>query len=256
MNPVALKVEKQAPCRSGTWRMFDRIAGRYDFLNRLLSLRRDVAWRKRVARHLPDGEGLYLLDLATGTADQLISVVSRCRRVTRAVGLDLSENMLEQGRRKLARRALAAEVQLASGDAGAIPFPDNTFDAVTMSFGIRNVERVDQCLQEMRRVLKPGGRALVLEFGLPTSWWFRPVYLFYFRHILPVLGGWISGDGEAYRYLNRSVEEFPNGDAFCALMRQNGFARAGYHPLSLGIAALYVGDKDAGRNPPAGEAAR
>ncbi len=223
--------------------MFDRIAPRYDLLNRLLSFGTDVRWRKKIARLLPSQSPLTLLDLATGTADQAIALVESDARIMRATGLDMSEQMLAIGREKISRRGLAGKLQLRTGDAGAIPEPDRAFDVVTISFGIRNVLDVPASLRDMLRVLKPGGRALILEFSLPPNRAFRPFYLFYLRHILPRLGALISGDGSAYRYLNQTIETFPCGDGFCSLMRAAGFAAVRHHPLSLGIATIYQGDK-------------
>lgn len=226
--------------------MFDRIAHRYDLLNRLLSMGRDVAWRKRMARHLPDGEALEVLDLATGTADVLL-FLERCssERIAGGVGVDPSMGMLGFGKKKIARRGLGGKHRLVRGDGRALPFRDACFDAVTISFGIRNVADVGAGLREMRRALKPGGRALILEFSLPRNALFRRLYLFYFRHVLPRIGGLISGDFQAYRYLNATVETFPYGEAFLALMREAGFAEARAHPLTLGIATLYTGDRRA-----------
>jgi demethylmenaquinone methyltransferase / 2-methoxy-6-polyprenyl-1,4-benzoquinol methylase len=226
--------------------MFDRIAPRYDLLNRLLSFRRDVAWRRRVARCLPAGAGLAVLDLATGTADQLLSILECRPDVANAVGIDMAERMLDVGRAKLRGLSTSAQVTLAVGDATAIPFPDRSFDAVTISFGIRNVANVGTALREMLRVLRPGGRALILEFSLPARPALRPMYLFYLRHILPRLGALISGDGSAYRYLNTTIEAFPCGEDFCALMRGAGFSDVQAQPLTGGVATIYQGDRGAG----------
>ena len=225
--------------------MFDRIAPRYDLLNRMLSLRQDVAWRNRMARYLPAGENLRILDVATGTADQIFSLLRREPRVASAVGVDMAERMLEVGRAKAAERGLADRVSLRTGDATQIPEPSGTYDAVSISFGIRNVMDVVQALGEMRRVLRPGGRVLVLEFSLPRLAPLRGLYLFYLRHFLPVLGGLLSGDREAYRYLNVTVETFPYGEAFCDLMRKAGLVQVQHHPLTLGIATIYQGDAPA-----------
>lgn len=232
------------PSRRDVWRMFDQIAPRYDLLNRLLSGGLDVWWRRRMVRHLPPGRDLRLLDVATGTGDQIFSLLQgRPGRVGTATGVDMAEKMLAVGRAKAARRGLTGRVQLRTGDATAIPEPDGSYDVVSISFGIRNVVDVEKALGEMRRVLKPGGRVLILEFSLPTVRWFRPVYLFYLRRILPGLGGLISGDRKAYRYLNVTIESFPYGETFCALMRKAGFVDARAHPLSLGIATIYQGDQ-------------
>lgn len=223
--------------------MFDRIAHRYDLLNRLLSFGRDVAWRRRMARNLPDVEGLHVLDLATGTADVLLFFHAESRRLAYGVGVDMSSGMLAHGREKVLRAGLSHKVALVRGDATAIPVAEGSFDVVTISFGIRNVVNVEAGLREMRRVLRPSGRALVLEFSLPRNPFIRVPYLFYFRHVLPRVGGLISGNADAYRYLNRTVETFPYGEAFCALMTGAGFKRVASQPLTFGVATLYVGEK-------------
>jgi demethylmenaquinone methyltransferase/2-methoxy-6-polyprenyl-1,4-benzoquinol methylase len=228
------------PSRNQVWKMFDRIAGRYDLLNHLLSANFDRKWRRRVAAQLPGHNSLRVLDLASGTGDQLITLAKN-ERVKEGIGIDLSERMLRQGRDKIARLNLNAELQ--SGDAQNIPFNTGQFDAVTISFGIRNMTDVRRTLNEMYRVLKPGGRALVLEFSLPSNRPVRALYLFYLRHILPFLGKLISGDNAAYRYLNETIETFPHGQAFCDLMSECCFANIKMLPLTLGIVAIYRGDK-------------
>ncbi len=220
--------------------MFDRIAPRYDLLNRLLSMRRDVVWRKEMARQLPKGDALRILDLATGTADVLLSMMRNTSNVARGVGLDMSHQMLVRGKPKIAADPRLALIR---SDATRIALPERTFDAVTISFGIRNVLDVSAGLREMRRVLKPGGRAMVLEFSLPANALIRWGYLLYFRNVLPLVGGLISGDAKAYRYLNETVETFPYGDAFCTLMRDAGLVDVQATPLTFGIATLYRGDR-------------
>lgn len=225
--------------------MFDRIAPRYDCANRVLSFRRDVAWRKRMARFIADRRAVRLLDLATGTGDQILHFIEGGADIGAALGLDMAERMLAIGRAKIAERGLDAKVELRVGDAAAIPCEDGGFDAVSISFGIRNVGDVPRALREMRRVLKPGGRALILEFSLPENALFQPLYLFYLRRVLPRIGGALSGEGDAYRYLNRTIEGFPCGDAFCALMREAGFADVEAFPQTMGIATIYTGVKPA-----------
>ncbi len=234
------------PSRQKVWHMFDRIAPRYDLLNRLLSFRQDVAWRRRMARQVQAKTGLVLLDIATGTADQIISLMRGNNRITSAVGVDMSEGMLGFGREKIRKLNWADRVVLKTGDAMKIPEPDATFDVATMSFGIRNVLNVTEALREVHRVLKPGGRALILEFSTPGNRLFRPLYFFYLRHVLPVLGGILSGDRSAYRYLNRTIETFPSGREFCAIMEAAGFERVQAIPLTFGIASIYQGDRPAG----------
>lgn len=240
MSNVSTETGPPDPSRLDVWRMFDRIAPRYDLLNRLLSMRRDVVWRKEMARQLPKGNNLRLLDLATGTADVLLSMMRHSSNILRGVGLDMSHQMLVRGKPKIASDPRLA---LMRGDATCIAIPDRSFDAVTISFGIRNVLDVPQGLREMHRVLKPGGRALILEFSLPKNAFIRWGYLLYFRNVLPLIGGIVSGDAKAYRYLNETVETFPYGDAFCALMRDAGLENVQAKPLTFGIATLYRGDR-------------
>lgn len=229
--------------RPDTRRMFDRIAHRYDLLNRLLSFRRDIAWRKALCNRLPNSPKQHVLDLATGTADVLLALRDQSDKVASGVGLDMSTGMLELGKRKIEQRNLNRQLSLLLGDAASIAVSDNSFDAATMAFGIRNVADVDAALVEIHRVLKPGGRVLILEFSLPRNAAIRCLYLFYFRHILPNLGGLISGDRSAYRYLNQSVEAFPYGQAFVQLIHKAGFSSVEATPLTFGIATLYQGDK-------------
>lgn len=231
------------PSRTEVWRMFDRIAHRYDVLNRVLSFGRDVAWRKRMARYLPDGRHLDVLDLATGTADQLLFLDQAGAPIRSGVGMDMAEQMLDRGRAKIARQGLHDRLSLRTGDATAIPASAASFDAVTISFGIRNVVDVGQALAEMFRVLRPGGRVLILEFSLPAHPVVRAGHLFYLRRVLPRIGGWVSGDPRAYRYLNQTIETFPYGDAFCRLMAEAGFTDCRDHPVTLGVASIYRGDK-------------
>ena len=231
------------PSRIDVWKMFDRVAKRYDLLNRLLSMGIDCAWRKKMATFLPQGRDLHVLDLATGTADQLLFLFDRTDRIASGVGMDLAEKMLDIGRRKVDERRLSTSITLTTGNAMDIPSQDNRFDAVTISFGIRNMTNVEKALREMRRVLKPGGRVLVLEFSLPVNSCIRKVHLFYLRHVLPPIGKWISGDPHAYRYLNKTIETFPHGAVFCRLLKDTGFVNTRAHPLTFGIASIYCGDK-------------
>lgn len=232
--------EPEGEQRVQVWQMFDRIAPTYDLVNRLLSFNLDVRWRREVHGHLPPGDALRLLDLATGTGDQVIAM-TRAGRITDAVGMDMSAGMLEVGRQKVAAAGLSDVIAMEEGDATALPCEDASFDAITISFGIRNVVHVDRALSEMRRILRPGGRAIILEFSLPANPIVRAGHLFYLRYILPLVGGLVSGDRSAYRYLNTTIEAFPYGDAFTAKMRAAGFEQADAHPVTFGIATIYVG---------------
>ena len=232
------------PPRGHVRRMFDEIAGTYDLNNRVLSMRRDVAWRRRLTALLPDGaKPPRLLDLATGTCDVLMAAHRAGRAAPGSVGADFSGGMLREGAKKLVRAGLDGPLRLVQADATRLGFADASFDAVTIAFGIRNVLDVDTALREMCRVLRPGGRAVILEFSLPGNRLLRAGYLVYFRHVLPRLGGLVSGKPEAYRYLNQSVESFPYGSAFCERMEQAGFSGVAAAPLSFGIASLYTGQR-------------
>lgn len=226
-------------------RMFDRIAHRYDFLNRLLSLRRDVTWRRRLVDHLPKGSQLHLLDVATGTGDLLLSLAEHSGRVNCGVGLDLAGRMLQIAKGKLKNSSHRDRMSLILGDGALMPFPDNCFDVVTIGFGIRNFADTMIGLREFYRVLKPGGRLLVLEFSLPKNRFLYYGYLAYFRFVLPIVGRVLSGDATAYRHLNRSVESFPYGQDFCDLLTQAGLADVSVTPLTFGLASIYRGDKTA-----------
>jgi demethylmenaquinone methyltransferase / 2-methoxy-6-polyprenyl-1,4-benzoquinol methylase len=224
---------QQAAVRS----MFDRIAPRYDLLNRLLSAGIDVRWRRAAADWLELGPSSRVLDLCTGTADLLIEVLGRDPS-HRGVGVDLSSGMLVRGARKLAARGLAARGALASGDAERLPLLSGLFDGALVAFGIRNVGDRPKALRELRRVLKPGGRLVVLEFSMPRGV-VGMLYRFYFGQVLPRVGSLVSGDGAAYSYLPASVAVFPEPPAFGALLEQAGFGRVRFRALTAGIAHLY-----------------
>jgi len=222
--------------------MFDRIAYRYDFLNRCLSLGIDIYWRKVLRKNLPQNRThLQVVDLATGTADVALEL-AKDQKVAQVLGLDLSEGMLEIGRQKI-RAGKFDQVTLKTGDGVDIPLESMSCDVVTISFGIRNFPDVQRSLENCHRVLRRGGRLLVLELSVPTLPIVRQAYLFYFRHILPSLGKWLSKDPQAYTYLNKTVEDFPSGERFAKLLKDAGFQHISYRPLTLGIATLYIGDR-------------
>ncbi len=223
--------------------MFDRIAGRYDLLNRTLSFRRDVAWRKKMAKAVPNGSGLRVLDVATGTADVILQLTRGNDRIAYGLGIDIAVNMLDVGRKKIQDANLDDRLLLTCAEAHNIPTQDESFDLVTVAFGIRNMPDIEGALAEMRRVLKPHGRILVLEFSIPQNRLFKELYLFYFRNVLPRIGALISGDSQAYGYLNSSVEIFPHGEKFCKIMRSAGFQNTKPTPLTFGISTLYQAEK-------------
>lgn len=227
--------------------MFNRVAPRYDFLNRVLSAGIDGLWRRRLVRFLSPEKGQHVLDLATGTGDQLLAMFRFSNRVQSAVGIDPAERMLVIAQRKIDQAGLSEAVRLTTGNAVEIPAKDNEFDAVTISFGIRNVADVSRSLREVYRVLKPGGRFLVLEFSLPQERVVRRFYLLYLRHLLPRVGASISGDPFAYRYLNETIETFPYGERFCEFLREAGFQNIFARPLALGIATIYHGRRPRSR---------
>ncbi len=236
-------MSKKEPKRENVYKMFDRIASRYDLLNRLLSFRQDVAWRNKVVALLPQKENLSVLDLATGTGDLILSMAEKSKNFSSGVGLDMSGEMLKYAVIKAQDNIAYQNISFIRGDAVHIPFDTNTFDTVSIAFGIRNVVDVSKSLEEMHRVLTKNGKALILEFSLPKNRLVKAGYLFYFRHILPVIGGIISGDSYAYKYLNQTVESFPYGKEFCTLMEKAGFSTVSEHRLTFGIATIYEGVK-------------
>jgi demethylmenaquinone methyltransferase/2-methoxy-6-polyprenyl-1,4-benzoquinol methylase len=221
--------------------MFDRIAPRYDLLNRVLSAGIDVRWRKAAADALGLAGDAWILDLCTGTGDLLIEALRRDPRF-KGVGVDLSSEMLARGVAKVERRALSVRAAMASGDGERLPLRAARFDGALVSFGIRNIGRVDEAMRELHRVLKPGGRLVILEFSMPKGM-LGTLYRFYFGRILPRIGGLVSGDASAYAYLPASVERFHAPDELGALMRTAGFESVSWRPLTGGIAHLHMGDK-------------
>ena len=222
--------------------MFNRIAPTYDLLNRLLSGRQDVKWRHHAVKQIPQNKFVRVLDIAVGTGDLSIAMLKSCRNISEIVGVDVAENMLDIARQKMAKDIESGRVKLQIGDACILPFENEKFDIVTISFGIRNVADPLLALSEIYRVLKSEGRVIILEFSTPDKW-LKPFYYLYFRHLLPFIGGLISGDREAYRYLNRSAEAFASGEKFLSWMKRAGFSSVRAKPLSFGIASIYVGDK-------------
>ena len=218
---------------------FDQIASKYDLINRILSGGIDLYWRRKVGSFLPKHEKIKLLDCATGTGDQLLTLLKN-PSIHQAVGIDIAQEMLAIGQQKLKPYSHRAKLKMAT--ATAIPYLDHTFDVVTMSFGIRNVDNVQGCLQEIYRVLAPKGRTLILEFSIPQQKHVKKGYLLYLNQLLPKIGKLISTHSEAYSYLSRTIQSFPHGQKFCNLMKAAGFQNVKAHPLSFGIVTIYPGD--------------
>jgi len=222
--------------------MFDAIAPRYDLLNHLLSAGIDKRWRTRAIRSLELTGRETLVDVATGTADVALEA-RRSGAAARVVGIDFAGAMLALGLTKVRAAGERGRIMLARGDAMQLPLPDACADAVTISFGIRNVQRPDVACREMVRVLRPGGRLAILEFGVPKIPGVSTLYLWYFRRVLPLIGRMISGHTGAYTYLPASVGTFPPPLEFMTILRQSGFAEVRAVPLTLGVVYLYVGRK-------------
>ena len=221
--------------------MFDQIAGSYDFLNHLLSLNIDKGWRRKAIEAVASVKPRRILDVATGTADMAIGAMRL--NPEKVTGVDVSAGMLEIGRKKILDRGLAERITLIEAACEALPFGESSFDAAMVAFGVRNFRDPQLGLQEIYRVLSPGGRLAVLEFSMPGKRWLRTGYRFYFHRLVPAIGRWFSRDLSAYRYLPDSVEAFPKGEAFVAMMNQAGFINSAYKPLSYGICGLYTGTK-------------
>jgi len=220
--------------------MFDAIAGRYDALNHLLSVGLDRGWRRRAVGALGLSGRERVLDVCTGTADLAMAIAARARHV---VGVDFSGEMLRLGLQKVRAASLATRVALARGDAMRLPFPDASFDAATIAFGIRNVLDPVQAAAEIRRVLRPGGPLAILEFGSPTMPGLQQIYGWYFRAVLPRIGRLISRHHDAYSYLPESVQQFPSGPEFAALLGRAGFSDVAARSLAAGAVWLYVARK-------------
>jgi demethylmenaquinone methyltransferase/2-methoxy-6-polyprenyl-1,4-benzoquinol methylase len=219
--------------------MFDAIAGRYDFLNHFLSAGTDRRWRRQAVRSLALKGSERVLDLCTGTADLAIALRTSQPGAARVVGVDFSAAMLAVGLDKVRRRGLVDRIQVLRADATRVPLPDGSIDAVTVAFGIRNVDDTAAACREMVRVLVPGGRLAILEFAVPTSRLFRAVYMWYFRHVLPRLGRLISRHEMAYEYLPASVGAFASPADFAAALRRAGFVEVTAQPLTFGSVVLY-----------------
>ena len=221
-------------------KMFDAVAPRYDLLNRVLSAGIDRYWRSRAVQMLDDEQPRRVLDVATGTAD-LAMEIERTLHPRETVGIDLSAEMLERGRTKIERQGLSSRISLQKADAADLPFDDASFDAAFVAFGVRNFEDLDAGLGDIRRVLRPGGSLVVLEFSQPRTFPIKQLYDWYSHRVLPRIGGLLSPDQGAYEYLPSSVAAFPGGTDFLRRMETAGFADLAWTPLTFGIASLYKG---------------
>ena len=224
--------------------MFDKISGKYDLLNKVLSLGIDRKWRKEALSLLLAHHPQHLLDVATGTGD-MVFMAERILKPAKITGIDLSQGMLEVARRRLSEAGTrtTSEIEFIKGDAEQLPFEQGAFDAATVTFGVRNFGDLHKGLSEMYRVLRPGAPIVVLEFTKPRIFPIRQLFDIYFRHILPLIGSWTSGDGRAYKYLYESVQAFPDYEDFNQELIKAGFERPSFTPLSLGICAIYIAYK-------------
>ncbi len=240
MSVVPYK-DKQGSKKEQVATMFDNISGKYDFLNHFLSLGIDIAWRKKAIKQLRNDHPKQILDIATGTGDFAIEALSL--NPDKVTGVDISEGMLSVGREKMIKRKLDHKIELLSGDSEELQFEDNMFDAVIVSFGVRNFENLEKGLKDMHRVLKPGGKTVILEFSKPKRFPIKQIYQFYFKWILPKIGNTISKDQAAYTYLPESVRAFPDGDQFLDILEKVGFKNTQCKALTLGISSIYIGTK-------------
>lgn len=221
--------------------MFDSIAYRYDLLNHLLSGGIDLYWRRRAIEHLRSLQPKQILDVATGTAD--FAIASLRLKPERVVGVDIAAEMLNVGREKLKKRGLSPVITLQNGEAENLQFETGSFDATIVAFGARNFEHLERGLSEMHRILRPGGKIVVLEFSRPDRFPFKHLYFFYFKRVLPFIGRIISKSKEAYTYLPDTVMRFPEGSTFLAILEHTGFQEAKQERLTFGIATVYVGTR-------------
>ncbi len=222
-------------------RMFNNISGSYDFLNHFLSLGIDRGWRRKAIKLIRPLNPKVMLDVATGTGDFALQALDL--NPDKVIGVDISEGMLEVGRKKVANRHLSPKVELLQGDSENLQFEGNKFDAVTVGFGVRNFENLEKGLAEILRVMKPGAMLVVLEFSRPKRFPFKQVYNFYFKSILPNIGRMVSKDKSAYTYLPESVDAFPDGKDFENILQKVGFKNTTCEPLTFGISSVYTARK-------------
>lgn len=221
--------------------MFDNISSNYDGMNRVISFGTDVSWRKKVLKLVDDTNPNNILDIATGTGD--LAILMSKTNATKIIGLDISAGMLEVGKQKIEKNKLSNRIEMILGDSENIPFEDNYFDAITVAFGIRNFENLDNGLSEILRVLKPGGLFVILETSVPQKFPFKQGYLFYSKYILPNIGRLFSRDKSAYKYLADSAKAFPYGEVLNNKLRKIGFYNVKSMPQTFGVATIYTAQK-------------
>lgn len=231
------------PKKENVRKMFDSIAGDYDRLNHILSLDVDKSWRKKAVKEIVGGSGapLRILDMACGTGDFAMAIARDAVPGSRITGADISEGMLAGGRKKVEAAGLCDMISLEAGDCEHLDFSDGSFDRVSIAFGIRNFEHIDKGLSEMYRILRPGGKAVILELSVPGNPVLLAAYKLYFLHLLPVIGGLVSGDKDAYRYLPASVLGFPAPEKFKGMMREAGFSDVRATAMTFGICRMFTG---------------
>ncbi len=221
--------------------MFDNVSHKYDFLNHLLSGGIDILWRKKAIKLLQPSQPKTILDVATGTGDFAIEALAL--KPEKIIGVDISEGMMSVGREKIKKLGMENVIEMVKGDSEGLPFQDNTFDAVIVSFGVRNFENLEKGLTDMCRVMRVGGTCVVLEFSKPQQFPMKPLYNFYFKYILPFIGKLVSKDATAYTYLNESVQAFPDGNDFLKVFEKAGFTHTKCKTLTFGISTIYIGSK-------------
>lgn len=231
------------PKKEKVQQMFDNIAPTYDKLNHIMSLSVDKLWRRHALKEIVDGTPQRILDVACGTGDSTISIARAAAAGTKVTGADISEGMMALVMEKAEKAGVGDRIDLQVADGEALPYGEGSFDRVTCAFGIRNFEHKEKGLEEFRRVLKPGGKAVILELSVPQNKVVRWVYDLYFLHILPWVGGSISGDKAAYRYLPASVHNFPAPKDFCAMMEAAGFRGVRCKTFTLGLCRMFVGER-------------
>lgn len=242
MNPQITPYSTQESKKEQVANMFNNISKTYDFLNHFLSMGIDIIWRKKAIKELLTLKPQKILDVATGTGDFAFESI-KILNPDKIIGVDISEGMLAVAQKKIDERNLSSVFEVQKGDSEGLHFEDNTFDAITVAFGVRNYENLEKGLSDMLRVLKPNGKVVILEFSKPKMFPVKQLYYFYFRYATPFFGGLFSKDKKAYSYLEESVQAFPDGTNFTNLMTKVGYKHTKHRSLTFGISAIYTGVK-------------